>query len=92
MSDRYRFLNSIAPQTVTTGNVSAAIGCSEIYVTVTDDCFICVSANGTGVDGNAVSSANGHFVSGGKSLAMSCLNPAHKLGVSGATAYISAIG
>jgi len=92
MSERYRFLNAPVPQTVIGPAVSAVLGCSEIFVSATADCFVCISAAGLGVDGGAVGATNGHFMAGGTSLPFSGLNATHKIGVNTGTIYISALG
>ena len=89
---RYKFLNSVTPQTVVGPGVSTALGCSEIFVTVTADCFVCINPTGVGTNGAAVGATNGHFMAAGSSLPFSLVSGLDKLGVNTGTVYISALG
>lgn len=93
MSERLKTLNAPVPQTITSAAVSAAIGCSDVMLhQITAAGFYCVSAVGTGVDGNAVGATNGHYIGAGEVVVLRGLNHNHKIGVSAGTMYISAIG
>jgi hypothetical protein len=91
MANEYHFKNSPAPITLTGPAVSGALNSAAIYVQATVDCFICVSPDGTGVNGAAVSATNGHFISGGSGVPLIGINPMHKIGVNTGTLYVSSI-
>lgn len=86
-----KLINSPAPQTVNGPAVSARLGHTAVYVQASTDCFVCVSSDGTGVDGQAVSATNAHFLPGGTGILLENIDPAHKIGVNTGTLYISAV-
>ncbi len=92
MAIRYKFLNSPSPQTVSAGAVSAVLGCSDVVVTNGTACFICVSPDGTGVNGSIVAAGNAHYIPANVPVVLSDLNAAFKIGVNAGTLYISAVG